>query len=141
MSDVTIYGSRLSPFVEKVCRAAAYKQISFTLEDLGLTDLPKVNPTTKKIPILKVDGETIYDSTFILRKLDALKPDPPLYEPDAEVGAAQRQLEDWSDESLYWQIMALAFQPTRTSTTTVRSRCRHSFRRRRDPLPSFSCVA
>lgn len=31
MSEITIFGSRLSPFVEKVCGAAAYKRIPFAL--------------------------------------------------------------------------------------------------------------
>ncbi|MGH0028530.1 MAG: glutathione S-transferase family protein [Myxococcota bacterium] len=107
MSDVTFYGNRLSPFVEKVCRAAAYKQVPHTLQDLGFTELAKASPVTRKIPVMKIGKETVYDSTFILRRLDALKPDPPLLDADPEVAAAQRLLEDWSDESLYWQVMAL----------------------------------
>ena len=53
------------------------------------------------------DGEIVYDSTFIVRRLDALQPEPALLSEDPVVAAAQRRLEDWSDESLYWTIMAL----------------------------------
>lgn len=107
MPDVTIYGSRLSPFVEKVCRVADYKRIPYALAELGLRDLARTNPVTRKIPVVRVEDETVYDSTFILRRFDALSPDPPLFAADPEVAAAQRMLEDWCDESLYWQIMAL----------------------------------
>lgn len=117
MPDVTIYGSRLSPYVEKVCRAADYKRIPYTLGDLGLRDLPKTNPVTKKIPVMLLGDEMVYDSTFILRRLDALVPDPPLFDADPEVAAAQRLLEDWSDESLYWQIMALRWAPANAART------------------------
>jgi glutathione S-transferase len=34
-------------------------------------------------------------------------PAPPLFDPDPAVAARQRFLEDWSDESLYWYVMAL----------------------------------
>ena len=108
MSELVIVGSRLSPFVEKVCSAIEYKRINYTLnESVGFSELPKLNPVTRKIPVAIFDGETVYDSTFILRKLDAIHPDPPLLDEDAEIAAAQRQLEDWADESLYWYLMAL----------------------------------
>jgi glutathione S-transferase len=97
----------MSPFVEKVCRAADYKRIPYQRVEVSFSELPRANPTTRKMPVARVGDETVYDSTFILRRFDELAPEPPLFHPDPEVAAAQRQLEDWSDESLYWQVMAL----------------------------------
>lgn len=104
----TLYGTRLSPFVEKVARALLLKGIPFATVDLrNPNDLGKWNPTTGKMPVLEVGPEKIYDSTFILRRIDQLKPAPPLFSSDPVRAAQQRQLEDWSDESFYWYLMAL----------------------------------
>ena len=117
--QVTIRGSRLSPFVEKVCRGADYKRIPYRLEELGFTELAKANPVTRKIPIVRIGDEEVYDSTFILRRFDELVPEPPLLHANPEVAAAQRQLEDWSDESLYWQIMALRWSSENQARTVA----------------------
>ena len=105
---VRLFGSRLSPFVEKVARALALKKIAYELvEPRSPLEFGRWNPQTRKIPVLEVDGERLYDSTFILRQLDLLVASPPLLARDPAVAAAQRQLEDWSDEALYWYGMAL----------------------------------
>jgi glutathione S-transferase len=105
---VCLFGSRLSPFVEKVARALALKRIAYALvEPRSPLEFARWNPQTRKIPVLEVDGERFYDSTFILRQLDQLVASPPLLAADAATAAAQRQLEDWSDEALYWYGMAL----------------------------------
>ena len=120
MPEITIIGGRLSPFVEKVCSAAEYKKIQHTFQDLvNPRELTRINPVTGKMPVMRVDDETIYDSTFILRKLDELQPDPPLLSDDAPVAGAQRQLEDWSDESLYWHVMALRWCKENEQKTVV----------------------
>lgn len=108
MTPIVLYGTRLSPFVEKVARALELKKLRFDLVvPRSPLDFRRSNPRTGKIPALDLDGERLYDSTFILRALEARFPDPPLLAEDPRVAAAQRQLEDWSDESLYWYLMAL----------------------------------
>ena len=107
-AKVTLFGTRLSPFVEKVARALELKDVAFTLaEPRSPTDFQKWNPQAGKMPVLDVGGERVYDSTLILRRLDELAPEPPLVDAVAEVAGRQRFLEDWSDESLYWYVMAL----------------------------------
>ncbi len=59
------------------------------------------------MPVATFDGETVHDSSFILRRADRLQPEPPLFSSDSEEAAEQRRLEDWADESLYWYVMAL----------------------------------
>ncbi len=104
---IKVYGTRLSPFVEKVVRGLQLKKLDYQLiEPKTPMDLAKANPTTGKMPVVEIDGERIYDSTFILRRLDELEPNPPLLSDDAMTAANQRQLEDWADEALYWYTMA-----------------------------------
>jgi len=116
----TLYGSRLSPFVEKVARALQIKGIEFSVIDpRGPNDLKKWNPTTGKMPVLDIGGEKPFDSTFIVRRLDELVPEPPLVSRDPEIAAKQRFLEDWSDESLYWYVMALRWNPANSKSTVT----------------------
>ena len=108
MAELEIVGARLSPFVEKVASAAQYKKIPFVLrEPKSAGEIAKQNLVTGKMPVAFFGDDLVYDSTFILRRFDELFPDPPLTSSDPQVAAAQRQLEDWSDESLYWYVMAL----------------------------------
>lgn len=116
----TLYGSRLSPFVEKVARALQLKAIDFATVDVrGPNDLKKWNPTTGKMPVLDIGGASLFDSTLILRKLDEIAPEPPLVSRDPTVAAKQRFIEDWSDESLYWYVMALRWNPVNVKATVA----------------------
>jgi len=113
-----LFGSRVSPFVEKVARALALKKLPFeTVPVRSPLDLQRWSPQTRKMPVLEVDGERVSDSTFILRRLEALAPEPPLWSPDPRTAAAQRLLEDWADESLYWHLMALRWTDANAPAT------------------------
>jgi glutathione S-transferase len=117
---VRLFGSRLSPFVEKVARALALKQVAFALvEPRSPLEFARWNPQTRKIPVLEVDGERFYDSTFILRRLEVLVPSPPLLARAPAIAAAQRLLEDWSDEALYWYGMALRWTAKNAPATAA----------------------
>lgn len=119
---VTVYGTRLSPFVEKVVRGLQLKVVGFELvEPKSPTDLRKWNPQTGKMPVVDFDGEKVFDSTLILRRLDQLVPRPPLLADDPVAAAAQRQLEDWADESLYWYVMAFLWTPRNSGATAKRN--------------------
>jgi glutathione S-transferase len=119
--QVTIYGSRLSPFVEKVIRGVQRKGLTYELiEPKSPTDLEKWNPQTGKMPVVDVDGERLFDSTFILRRLDELVPHPPLVSDDPVIAAHQRQLEDWADEALYWYAMGLRWTPKNAAANAGR---------------------
>jgi glutathione S-transferase len=108
MAEVVVYGSRISPFVEKVVRALQLKKIDYDLvEPRSPLDLRRWNRQTGKIPVVDLNGERLYDSTLILRRIDELFREPRLVAEDPWTAAVQRQLEDWSDESLYWYVMAL----------------------------------
>jgi glutathione S-transferase len=106
--EIRLLGSRLSPFVEKVYRAMRYKELDFeVVAPSSMGDLKKWNEQTGKMPVVELDGERIWDSTFILRELDERFSDHPLVSRQARTRALQETLEDWSDESLYWVGMAI----------------------------------
>jgi glutathione S-transferase len=117
---VTVFGSRFSPFVEKVVRALQFKRISYTLiPPTSPSDFKRWNPQTRKMPVLEVNGERVFDSTRILRRLDELVPEPALFDADPLVAARQRFIEDWSDESLYWYGMALRWSEVNAHATAA----------------------
>jgi glutathione S-transferase len=118
--QAVVFGSRLSPFVQKVVRALAFKRMAFDLVPVrSPLDFGRWNPQTKKMPVLRLDGEQIYDSTFIVRRLDEIVPEPSLIARDSETAAAQHHLEDWSDEALYWHGMALRWTPRNAPASTA----------------------
>lgn len=105
---IILFGTRQSPFVEKVYRGLMVKRLPFQLhQPHSPLDLRRRNPTTGKMPVLDLDGRRVFDSTLILQALDEFKPEPALLSPDPQLAAQQRLLEDWADESLYWYGMAL----------------------------------
>ncbi|MBW2271869.1 MAG: glutathione S-transferase family protein [Deltaproteobacteria bacterium] len=105
---IRLYGTRLSPYVEKVARAIELKGQPFeVVSPRSPLELKRLNPQTSKMPVVDFDAERFYDSTFILRELETRYPQPPLLDSGSNCAAAQRLLEDWCDESLYWHVMAL----------------------------------
>ncbi len=117
---VQVFGSRLSPFVEKVVRALQLKGMRYELVAPRLpTDFKRWNPQARKMPVLDVDGGRTFDSTVILRRLDELVPTPALFDVDPATAAKQRFLEDWSDEALYWYGMALRWSDDNAVATAT----------------------
>ncbi len=115
MSRTVLFGSPISPFVDKVQRALRLKKVEYELVGpKGPGDIKRWNPQTRKMPALELNGERIIDSTFILDRLDALFPEPPLLSRNPATRASQRLLEDWSDESLYWYLMGLRWNEKNT---------------------------
>lgn len=117
---IILYGSRLSPFVEKVYRGLKLKQLPFQQhEPQSPLEVRRNNPTTGKMPALDLEGQRLFDSTLILRALDEFKPDPPFLSSDPQIAAQQYLLEDWADESLYWYGMALRWTISANATRSV----------------------
>lgn len=117
---VQLFGSRLSPFVEKVARALQLKRIPYELvPPKSPTDFRRWNPQTGKMPVLALGGRRLYDSTLILRALDETVPTPSLVDPDPHVAARQHFLEDWADESLYWYGMGLRWADVNADATAA----------------------
>jgi glutathione S-transferase len=102
-SKIVLYGPARAPFTEKCRRALILKGLEFELrEPSGPEDYARWSPETGLLPVMRIDGELVSDSTNILLKLDSLHPEPPLLSADPTVAAQQRKLEDWADESFLW---------------------------------------
>lgn len=78
----------------------------------GALDLRRWSPVTRKMPVLEIDGEHVFDSSLILRRLDESFPEPRLVADDPSIARRQELLEDWSDEALYWYVIALRAAPS-----------------------------
>lgn len=118
---ITLYGPRQAPFTEKVRRALIYKGYEFDLvEPETPEDYKRWSPKTGQLPALHLHDEIVPDSTDILLRLDAERPDPPLLASDPTVAAQQRQLEDWADESfLFYYLKYLRMVEGGRATPTV----------------------
>ncbi len=104
--DITLYGPARAPFTEKCRRALVLKGLDFELrEPSGPEDYKLWSPDTGMLPVMRVDGELVSDSTEILLYLDRLEPKPPLLASDPRVAAQQRSLEEWADESFLWYYL------------------------------------
>src|SRR2546425_11525160 len=100
--EAKLFGSRISPFVEKVARALQMKRVPFTLvAPRSPADFKRWNPQTRKMPAVEIGGQRLFDSTLILRRLDQLVPQPPFLHPGAGAAAPQRVLRGWAGEARY----------------------------------------
>ncbi len=108
---ITLYQFATSPFTEKVRRALAYKGIAFEIHEVDRAAVPggkyaHVSPTGK-FPAIEHDGVAIWDSTDVIRHLDAAFPNRPLIPADPRDAALAHVIEDWADESLYFYEMTM----------------------------------
>ena len=102
-AKITLYGPSRAPFTEKCRRALVLKGLDFELrEPSGPEDYKLWSPDTGLLPVMRVDGELVADSTEILLHLDRIEPKPPLLSRDPRVSALQRSLEEWADESFLY---------------------------------------
>ena len=106
-----LYDHPLSSYGQKVKIALREKGLTFTRvlpEDFGTgrpdTAFAAANPRTE-VPVLIVEGETIFDSTIILDYLDERWPETPLMPRDPLARARQREIEEIADsqyEAVNW---------------------------------------
>jgi glutathione S-transferase len=65
------------------------------------------------LPVLRIDGQVIGDSTAIIAALEERFPEPPLYPADPDERRRALELEDWFDEELGPYIRRLGFYELR----------------------------
>jgi glutathione S-transferase len=104
----------ISHYNEKARWALDYKGIPHVLRAPmpGLHNLVALGLTRgaqRRLPVLKLDGRNIGDSTAIIAALEGHKPDPPLYPDDPSERERALALEDFFDENLGPQLRAYAF--------------------------------
>jgi glutathione S-transferase len=101
----TLIQLEISHYSEKVRWALDYKQVPHVRRSpLPGTHIPISFALTRgesiTLPLLRLDGRTISDSTAILAAIEERWPDPPLYPTDAEERRRALELEDFFDEEL-----------------------------------------
>jgi glutathione S-transferase len=121
-----VHGSHPSACVEK---ALALKGIEYRRVEL----LPPVHAAIQRVrfggrtvPGIRLDGEKVQGSRAILRRLDELRPDPPLYPSDAEARARVEEAERWGDEVLQQVARRLSWQVIKRRPAVMASYARGS---------------
>ena len=92
-----------SHFNEKARWALDYKRVAHIRRSLipGFHVLAVKRMTgSTQVPVLKLDGQAISDSTAIIAALERSYPNPPLYPADAEERRRALELEDYFDTEL-----------------------------------------
>lgn len=107
--SIILYQFEISPFADKVRRALRWKGLAFETHEIRLTKRARYRQLspTGKFPVLVHDGQTIVDSTDILRYLDARFPEKRLAPDDPRDAALATIIEDWADESLYFYDLTM----------------------------------
>ena len=86
-----------SPYARKVRIALAEKGLPFELLTEvpwdSTTSTPRYNPLEKLPVLLLPDGDSVYESSYILQYLELKHPQPPLLPPDIDGKLAARKLE------------------------------------------------
>ena len=102
-----LYHVPLSPFCRKVRLCLAEKKIEVELVDERYweadTDFLRRNPAGK-VPVLKIDGMTLAESTPICEYIEETYPDPQLYPRDREARFEVRRLVAWFDDKFHHEV-------------------------------------
>lgn len=102
---VTLWHIELSHYSEKVRWALAYKGIEHRRRaplpgTTGPVAMVLTRSRHRRLPVLRLDGRTIADSTAIVAALEEAHPQPPLYPQEPARRARALELEEYFDELL-----------------------------------------
>jgi glutathione S-transferase len=92
-----VYRIPFSTNVERVSLALAHKGLAVEWEDVDPADRSPVEEVSGQplVPVLLDDGRVVFDSTVILRHLEELQPEPPLFPSDEARRAELEVFLDW----------------------------------------------
>jgi glutathione S-transferase len=96
-SVLRVYRIPFSTNVERVALALAHKGLEVEWEDVDPADRSPVERVSGQslVPVLVDDGRVIADSTVIIRHLEQLQPEPPLFPRDEARRAELDVFLDW----------------------------------------------
>lgn len=101
--SITLIGSPVSPFVRKVNVVLLEKGLDFDLDPVNPFSPPEgfreISPLGR-IPALRHDDRIVVDSSVIVRYLDRLAPEPPLYPSEPYAAARAEWIEEFADGGL-----------------------------------------
>jgi glutathione S-transferase len=94
---VRCYRIPFSTNVERVALALAHKGLDVEWVEVDPRDRREVQRVSGQplVPVLVHDGRVVHDSTIILRYLEDLEPEPPLFPREAARGAEVEIFLDW----------------------------------------------
>lgn len=114
MTDVTLYQFELCPYCHKVragldLKGVAYRKVEVNpMSKRELPTLPASAP--RKVPVLDVGGELLWDSTVILGYLDEKYPDRmPFFPQDPAARAQAVAIESWVDDALTFALPTVIY--------------------------------
>ncbi len=104
-----LYHLPLSPFCRKVRLVLAEKKIEVELIEERYweqdADFLRRNPAGK-VPVLKLDGLTMAESTPICEYIEETRPEPPLMPKGAKARYEVRRLVSWFDDKFHREVTA-----------------------------------
>lgn len=113
MDTVTLYQFELCPYCHKVKAALEAKGIAFTKVEVNpmnkkeLPALPVGAP--RKVPVIQVAGETIFDSTTIVAYLEAHDQTIRLTPSDPALQAKSQLVEKWVNDDLSYVLPTVIY--------------------------------
>ena len=113
MNDIVLHHYAGSPFSEKVRLVFGMKSVRWRSVTVPVT-LPKPDVLAltggyRRTPFMQIGADIWCDSALMLRVVDRLHPEPPLY-PEAVQGLCDI-VAQWADASLFWTAVPYAMQP------------------------------
>lgn len=110
---LVLHQYQVSPFAAKVRRCLHFKNLDFEVKNYGLSGAGKVRKLSPagKAPVLEHKGTMIADSTDIVRYVENLFPENPVYPAQPQERALAHMFEDWADESLYYYDLTMRSWP------------------------------
>jgi glutathione S-transferase len=97
---IRLYRAPWSTNVERVTLALGYKGLEAESVWIDYGDRRPVEEVSGQplVPVVDFDGEVVFDSTRILRRLEELYPEPPLFPADPAVRAELEVFLEWFNE-------------------------------------------
>lgn len=126
----TLYQFELCPYCHKVkagldLKGVAYRKVEVNpMNKKELPALPEDAP--KKVPVLELDGEMVFDSTDILTFLDDKRPTTTPFLPADPAAAEQaKTIEQWVDDELTFSMPTVIYgtwgEATKAAQVTART--------------------
>jgi glutathione S-transferase len=133
-----VHGSHPCAAVERALelKGLAYRRVE--LPPPLHAPIQKLRFGTRTVPGMRLpDGEKVVGSSAILRRLDDLAPEPPLFPPDGEARALVQRAEEWGEEVYQPIARRLLWAALRRAPDALPSYARGS----RLPLPTAAIRA
>jgi len=111
--DLELWHFPISHFNEKVRWALDWKRLPHRRRALGWDYVPRAWWATGQlsVPILRIDGRAVHDSTRIIGELEHRCPEPALYPQDPALRARALALEEFCDEELGHAVRTAVLGP------------------------------